>query len=217
LGPLEPRQFIPIAEQTGTIRGLTLWILEEVCRQSAEWRTAGVFLDVSVNISMDVMLDHQLPDLVSALLRQHGMMPEQLTLHVSESHLVRDPEPAEAVINRLVKLGVRIGLDDVGAHRSSFDLVSRLPLSEMKFRQSVARQLFDTHGPNLVSCILGLGNALELDVVADGVDDHRTWERLSKLGCHLMQGAYVSSPQSADQVAAWVHSEKHVPAALTRV
>jgi diguanylate cyclase (GGDEF)-like protein/PAS domain S-box-containing protein/excisionase family DNA binding protein len=212
LGMLEPDKFIALAEQTGAIVGLTLWVLEQALRQAGEWRQSGLHLGVSVNLSMHVLLDSQLPDLVAALLREYPVDPSQLTFEISEPALLRDPEPALVVIHRLAALGVRIALDDVGASRSSFDVVSRLPLHEMKIDRSIVRQLSASHGPALIGAVIGVGQALGLNVVAKGVEDLWTWERLSALGCATMQGYYISHPLPPEQLADWLRAREPIEA-----
>jgi EAL domain-containing protein (putative c-di-GMP-specific phosphodiesterase class I) len=184
--------------------GLTLWVLEEALRQSAAWHNSGLRFGVSVNISMHVLRDPQLPDLVHALLREYAVEAAQLTLEISEPALLRDAERALPVIQQLAALGVHITLDDVGAQTSSFDLVSRLPLSQMKIDRSIIRQLSAMHGPALVGAVLSLGRALGLDVVAKGVEDRPAWEQLRTLGCAGVQGYYLSRPLPAEQLQQWV-------------
>jgi EAL domain-containing protein (putative c-di-GMP-specific phosphodiesterase class I) len=111
-------------------------------------------------------------------------------------------------VQRLADLGVRIALDDVGAHRSSFDVVSRLPLHQMKIDRSIVRQLSATHGPALVTAVLSVGQALGLEVVAKGVEDRSAWERLRALGCPAMQGYYLCRPMAADQLSEWVRANE---------
>ena len=208
LGILESADFVPVAEQVRAIDALTVWILEQILRQVSHWRRTGVNLDVSVNVSLDVLLDPHFPDLITALLRQYAVEPGRLILEVDEASLLRGANSAILAIHRLATLGVRIALDGVGVENTSFDLVSRLPLDEIKVDKSIIRQLYATHGPALVGAILGLSRGLGLRIVAEGVEDRGLWERLRSMGFDLMQGCYLCRPLPPEELAAWIASSR---------
>jgi diguanylate cyclase (GGDEF)-like protein len=208
LGLLEATEFVPAAEQVKAIDVLTVWILEQIPRQISQWRRRGIQLDVSVNVSIEVLLDLHFPDLIAALLRQYGVDPGRLVFEVDEAALLRGSTAAILAVHRLSALGVRVALDDVGVEHTSFDLVSRLPLSEIKVAKSAIRQLGASHGPALVGAILGLSNGLGIQAVAKGVDDHETWERLRAMGFDLLQGDYRCRPLAPEELAVWVGSSR---------
>ena len=144
------------------------------------------------------------------MLRQHGIDPDRLIFEIDEATLLRGSSAAILAIHRLSALGVRIALDSVGVERSSFDLVSRLPLCEIKVARSIVRQIYASHGPALVGAILGLGKGLGVNCVADGVEDRLTWERLRSMGFDLVQGCYVCRPLPAEDLAAWIGSRRRL-------
>jgi diguanylate cyclase (GGDEF)-like protein/PAS domain S-box-containing protein/excisionase family DNA binding protein len=210
LGLLEAADFVPVAEQVRTIDALTVWILEQILRQIGLWRRIGVQIDVSVNISLDVLLDPHFPDLITALLRQHSVEPGRLIFEIGEASLLRGANSAILAVHRMATLGVRVALDSVGVENTSFELVSRLPLSEIKVDKSIVRQLYASHGPALVGGILGLSRGLGIRIVAEGVEDRGMWERLRSMGFDLMQGRYLCRPLPPDELAAWISASRRV-------
>ncbi len=210
LGLLEPADFVPVAEQVRAIDALTVWILEQILRQISQWRRLGMQLDVSVNVSLDVLLDPHFPDLIAALLRQYGVEPGSLIFELEEATLLRGANPAILAVHRLSTLGVRVTLDGVGVERTSFDLISRLPFGEIKVAKAVIRQIYASHGPALVGAILGLSRGLGLRIVAEGVEDRGVWERLRSMGFDLMQGNYLCRPLLPDELAAWITASRRV-------
>ncbi|HVA91031.1 MAG TPA: EAL domain-containing protein, partial [Chloroflexota bacterium] len=203
-GLLPPDRFIPLAEQTGAIGGLTLWVLEESLRQCRAWRDEGHSLGVSVNVCIQTLQDRQFPDLVSALLRRYDLSPELLTLEITERSLMTEPEQVVAVLSALAALGVRIAMDDFGVGQSSLGVLSRLRLHEIKIDRSFITQADTDHGAALVSFILGLGVTLGLGVVVEGVETRETWDWLRNLGCPAIQGYYVSRPAPAAEFISWL-------------
>ncbi len=194
LGMLSPDRFIPMAEQTGAIAGLTLWVLEESLRQCRSWREEGLTLGVSVNVSMHTVQDRQFPDLVSALLRRYDLPPALLTLEITERSLMTEPERVIGVLGALAALGVRIAMDDFGIGQSSLGALSRLRLHEIKIDRSFISQVDTEQGAAMIGFMLGLGSALGLGVVAEGVETRDTWEWLQGMRCPAIQG-YLHRPQ----------------------
>jgi diguanylate cyclase (GGDEF)-like protein len=207
LGLLPPDRFIPLAEQTGAIAGLTLWVLEESLRQCRAWRDEGMVLGISVNVSMHTVQDRQFPDLVSAMLRQFGLSAEVLTLEITERSLMTEPERVIGVLGALAALGVRIAMDDFGIGQSSLGALGRLRLHEIKIDRSFISQADTEQGAALIAFILGLGGALGLGVVVEGVETRDTWEWLHDLGCPAIQGYYLHRPVPADEFSAWLRSD----------
>jgi len=204
-GMVPPSEFIPIAEETGLIRSLSLWVLDTALQQCRAWEQAGHALSVAVNLSMRNLHDDDLPDLVAERLADSGVVPDALVIEITESTLMADPERALDVIRRLNHLGVRIAIDDFGTGFSSLSYLNRLPVSELKIDQSFVRQMTRaTNEATIVRSTIGLAHELGLVVVAEGIEDQRTWDLLGQLGCDLGQGYYISRPQPAGDLTRWL-------------
>ncbi len=146
-GLLAPDQFIPLAEQTGLLEPLTDWVLAEALRQCRVWDEAGMSVDIAVNLSARSLGDAGLPDRIAALLARCPLAPERLTLEITESSVMADPDRAGAVLARLRAVGVRLSIDDFGAGHSSLGLLQRLPVDELKVDRSFVTHLAATGDP----------------------------------------------------------------------
>jgi diguanylate cyclase (GGDEF)-like protein len=204
-GNIPPDEFIPLAEQTGLIRPLTRFVLQTAVRQCAEWRAAGTPVQIAVNISMRNLLEGELADAVARLLVQEQLPPGLLKLEVTESAIVADPTHAVVALERLVELGISISVDDFGTGYSSLTRLRRLPVHEVKIDRTFVRNLADSSADlAIVRAVISLGHDLGLTVVAEGVEDERTWRLLGELGCDLLQGYLLSRPMPADDMTRWL-------------
>jgi diguanylate cyclase (GGDEF)-like protein len=205
LGLIPPVDFIPIAEQSGLIGGLTRHVLERAIAECAGWRANGADLTVSVNLSVRDLLDRDLPREIDRMLSSHGVTPDALKLEITESMIMSDPEGALATITRLREAGLRISVDDFGTGYSSLAYLKRLPLNELKIDRSfVSPMLDDESDLIIVRSTINLGHDLGLRVVAEGVEDERTLKQLELLGCDLAQGYHMSRPLPAEAFAEWI-------------
>jgi diguanylate cyclase (GGDEF)-like protein/PAS domain S-box-containing protein len=204
-GLIPPDEFIPLAEQTGVIGALTDWVLGEAIRQCAVWRRAGLTLAGSVNLSVWDLHDPALPDRIAALLRAHAVPPSSLRLEVTETTLMADPARALAVLTRLSALGVGLAVDDFGAGYSSLAYLKDLPVDELKIDKGFVRHLAtDERDAAIVASTVGLGHALGLRVVAEGIEDRTTWDLLAGMGCDTAQGYYLARPLPAQEMEGWL-------------
>ncbi len=207
-GLLPPDQFIPLAEQSGLMGPLTLWVLGEALRQCARWRRAGLALGVNVNLSMANLHDPALPEAVAGLLQAHGVAPADLRLEVTESAMAADMTRTIATLERLATLGVHIAVDDYGTGYSSLAYLKRLPVDELKIDKGFVRHLAtDETDATIVRSTIGLGHNLGLRVVAEGVEDHATLELLRVMGADAVQGYYVSRPLPPDDLERWARAD----------
>ena len=204
LGLLPPDQFIRVAEQTGTITALTEWVLEEAIRQCADWRGRYLGLGVSVNISPITLEDPHFADLMTSLLDRYDLPAASLTLEITESALLAQPEATVAALEALALTGVRLAVDDFGSGYFSISQLRRLPVHQVKLDRSFLADLGNERAGKLLAFLLGLRIALDVEVVAGEVETAATWEQLVKLGCELALGFYVSRPQSAEQLELWL-------------
>lgn len=213
-GMLMPQDFIPFAEQTGSIRMITHWVLNRAIAQCAAWQQQGLQLQVAVNVSVRDLLQADLPQSIATCLAEHGVAPEKLWIEITESALMDDPAKAIATLHKLNHAGIRLSIDDFGTGYSSLSYLKRMPVQELKIDKSfvfgMARDLEDE---TIVRSTIDLGHNMGLSVVAEGVESKEVMERLRELGCDLVQGYYLSRAIEPDELQAWiaVHAPDTVP------
>jgi EAL domain-containing protein (putative c-di-GMP-specific phosphodiesterase class I) len=208
-GRIAPDEFIPVAERSGLIGPLTTRVLDLSLAAVADWRRRGVDLSVAVNLSSRSLLDADLVDEVSRLLRRHDVPPARLTLEVTESSVMADPARATALLHELRGLGVRLSVDDFGTGYSSLSYLQRLPVDEVKIDRSFVTGLDDRGGnAAIVRAIVDLGRHLGLEVVAEGVEDQQTWDQLEEMGCHLVQGWHLARPMPPAALVPWLRERE---------
>ncbi|HZU11454.1 MAG TPA: EAL domain-containing protein [Chloroflexota bacterium] len=203
-GLVSPDEFVPLAERSGLISPLTMWVVERALDQQEEWTQRGWDGELAVNLSARALHDRALADALVAQIRDRGLAPGRFSIEITESALMEDPELARATIQRLHDLGVRIAIDDFGTGYSSLSYLRRLPLTEIKIDRAFVRDLATNENDAIiVRSIIDLGHNLSLSVVAEGAEDRATMDRLALLGCDRVQGYYVSMPVPADQAEEW--------------
>ncbi|GAA2557454.1 MULTISPECIES: putative bifunctional diguanylate cyclase/phosphodiesterase [Streptomyces] len=204
-GKVPPDEFIAIAESSGLMPYLTEYVLETALGQVAEWRAQGLFVPVAVNVSPRDVHTPGFAGSVAARLARHGVPAGALQLEITEHVLLEDPQRAADTLNALTGHGVKMSLDDFGTGYSSLVHLRRLPVSELKIDRSfVARLAVDTEDAEIVRCTVDLAHSLGLLVVAEGVEDDETWERLRDLGCDAVQGWLVAAAMPPDETTAWL-------------
>jgi EAL domain-containing protein (putative c-di-GMP-specific phosphodiesterase class I) len=192
-GLVPPLEFIGLAEETDLIVPIGRWVLQEACARAAGWQAGGAPIAVNVNLSARQLADAHLVDDVAAALAASGLAPGLLVLEITESVLMRDPEPAGRRLEQLKQLGVRIAIDDFGTGYSSLEYLHRFPVDELK----MAKPFVDALGAGdeeLASAILKLSDTLKLATVAEGIERAEQLDRLRELGCHLGQGFHLARP-----------------------
>ncbi len=200
LGLVSPADFIPIAEETGIIVPIGMWVIEVACRQAQAWREGGRDLRVSINLSARQFLQPDLVALVEACLRESGLPPRCLELEITESALMLNVRKAVEIMGRLTTLGVRLTLDDFGTGYSSLMYLKNFPISALKVDQQFVRGVPDDPDDSaIVATIVGMAKSLKLEVVAEGVEIPAQLGFLRGLGCQLMQGYQFSRPLPAAQ------------------
>ncbi len=198
LGEVRPDEFIPVAERTGAIGELTSWMLREALAHAARWRADGRRWNVAVNISVRNLLDATLAADLRRLLAEADTDPASITLEITESHVMSDAVRATRVLEQLATLGVRLSIDDFGTGYSSLAYLQRLPVHEVKIDRSFVAALRLERGADaIVRSVLDLARNLDLSVVAEGVEDAETFDRLRVLGCDEAQGYFFAAPMSA--------------------
>lgn len=207
LGLLPPDRFIPLAESTGLIGALTPLVLEAALVQCRDALFEGRPISIAVNLSARNISDPELPAWVARTLARTGVPASRVILEITESSVMGDPEQTLPVLHQLRDLGVCLSLDDFGTGYSSLSYLQRLPVGEVKIDRSFVLGL---SGPDRVSTralirtITGLGDALGLRIVAEGIEDQSTLDELCELGCEVGQGYFISRPISAAGLNAWL-------------
>ncbi|MCX4814034.1 bifunctional diguanylate cyclase/phosphodiesterase [Streptomyces sp. NBC_01239] len=206
-GKVPPDEFIAIAESSGLMPHLTEYVLDTALAQVARWRAQGLFVPVAVNVSPRDVHTPGFAGSVAARLARHGVPAGSLQLEITEHVLLEDPQRAADTLNGLTGHGVKMSLDDFGTGYSSLVHLRRLPVSELKIDRSfVARLAVDTEDAEIVRCTVDLAHSLGLLVVAEGVEDDETWERLRDLGCDAVQGWLVAAAMPPDDMTAWLRA-----------
>lgn len=205
LGLVSPTEFIPLAERTGSIGSLTLWVIEEAIRQIAEWTPRGLHIQLSVNISVDDLVDDDLAVRVTALLMQYGVAAEQLIFEITESAIMRNPQQSLNVLEQLRGCGISLSVDDFGTGYSSLAQLQRLPVQELKIDQSFVRNLDSASGDGvIVRSTIEMSHNLGLKVVAEGVEFEPSLKLLKQWKCDTAQGYLISRPLSATAFEKWM-------------
>ena len=200
-GMVGPGDFVSIAEETGLISKIGRIVLEQACRQAAQWKRHGRDLFVSVNISPRQLTRPDLVADISHALTTSGLPADLLCLEVTETALLRDPGPIVESLRRLKALGVRIAIDDFGAGASSFGLLRILPVDQIKIDHSFIQGLGDTTSDRaVVAAVVSLAKELGLAVIAEGVETQRQQAELRELGAELAQGFLYSPARNPDEL-----------------
>ncbi|MFD7320182.1 putative bifunctional diguanylate cyclase/phosphodiesterase [Streptomyces sp. NPDC059875] len=206
-GRVPPDEFIAIAESSGLMPHLTEYVLETALAQVARWRAQGLNVPVAVNVSPRDVHTPGFAGAVAARLARHGVPAGALQLEITEHVLLEDPQRAADTMAGLTGHGVKMSLDDFGTGYSSLVHLRRLPVSELKIDRSfVARLAVDAEDAEIVRCTLDLAHSLGLLVVAEGVEDDETWERLRDLGCDAVQGWLVAAAMPPGETTAWLRA-----------
>jgi diguanylate cyclase (GGDEF)-like protein len=205
-GMVFPDVFIPVAERSGLIIPIGEWVLDEVCRQQAAWRGAGVFeARVAVNVAAPQIDRSDFFSSVVAALARTGLPASALEVEVTESLLMESQERACEVLARLQGLGVRTAIDDFGTGHSSLAYLKLLPVDHLKIDRAFIRDLpADTTYGAITEAIVALGNALQFCVTAEGVETAEQVEFLRRVGCTHGQGYFFGRPMPAPAFEAWV-------------
>ena len=199
-GFMAPDEFIPMAERTGLIKLLSIWVLNNALSQAAKWHKQKLKMSISINLSPTTFLDTDLPDLVIGMLSQYDIPAEYVILEITEGSMIKDPDLAMEILTRLTARGVKISIDDFGTGYSSLAYLKTLPVNEVKIDKSfVADMLKNQNDAVIVKSIIDLGHNLSLNVVAEGVDSKEIVVRLQELKCDELQGNYFSEPLSSDE------------------
>jgi diguanylate cyclase (GGDEF)-like protein len=200
-GLVSPGDFLPLAEETGAIVEIGRWVLNDACERAVEWRRAprSEDLRLSVNVSPTQLKDPGFAEDVSRALADSGLPAAALVLEITENVFLLDDEEIASVLDRLVALGVTIAIDDFGSGYSSLGYLSKLPIGILKIDRSITSGIDrDPHEAAVAKAILGLGNALGLEIIAEGIETPGQLAELERHGCRLGQGFLLGRPAKPD-------------------
>jgi diguanylate cyclase (GGDEF)-like protein len=202
MGLLPPGRFISIAEDTDLIGPITDWVLHTACRQNKAWQEAGFLrMDVAVNISPRILHRGHLLESVREALDATGLEARYLTLELTETAVMRDPELAVATLTQLRDMGVHLCIDDFGTGYSSLSLLKRLPIDGLKIDASFIRHLTTSRDDeSIATAIVAMAHTMDLKVTAEGVETLEQLDLLRELGCDEIQGYFLSRPVPADEL-----------------
>jgi diguanylate cyclase (GGDEF)-like protein len=212
-GLLSSNEFVPIAERTGLIKPLSLYVVRSALEQCRAWSAAGLDLGVAVNLTIPDLLDLELPDRIAELLEETGVAPDRLELEITESTILADPFRVRQVLTQLNEMGLRLAIDDFGTGYSSLAYLKRLPVQTIKIDRSfVTGMCEDPSDATIVRSTIDLGRNLGLAIVAEGVETRETWNALRGLGCSLAQGYLIGRAMPADELALLLAERAEAPA-----
>ncbi len=199
-GLIAPNEFIGVAEETGLIIPIGEWILKESCRQTAEWQKKVDFpLSISVNLSAKQLMHPSLLGQVAKIVEDSGLLPGRLKLEVTESTVMEHSDTSLSVLSSLKNMGVSLSTDDFGTGYSSLSYLHHFPFNRLKIDRSfISKMDEDEKSGAIVTTVMMLGNSLEMEVVAEGVETETQLEFLRKLGCRIGQGYLFSRPVDAE-------------------
>lgn len=216
-GLIPPNEFIPVAERTGLIEPISEWVVNEACRQSAQWREAGLDLYTSINLPARLWEPTAMGHVLDTI-RSFGLNPSSVMIEITESDAMANPESHEAIISKLRERGLRVAIDDFGTGHSSLARLNQMLVSILKIDMSFVRDVpDDPTAATLVAAIIQLAKSLGLTPLAEGVE---TWAQRGFLidhGCELGQGYHFSRPVPADELplyaeVGWVSDEQRAAA-----
>jgi diguanylate cyclase (GGDEF)-like protein len=204
-GLLLPDNFIQLLEQTGLIRSLTPWVINEAMSMSRRLQEQGVLVTVSVNLSVKDLQDPYLTDTLREQLANHGIDPSMIEFEITESAVMTEPERGVEALARLAEMGFRLAIDDFGTGYSSFSYLKKMPVSTLKVDKSfVLGAARDENDAAIVRTSIALAHNLNMKIVAEGVEDELTLERLRQLGCDAAQGNFMSRALTSEELVEWL-------------
>ena len=206
-GVVPPAEFIPLAEARGLVGTIDAFVLEEACRQLAEWRLDGGYPDnftISVNLSGQELCEPALVERVASSIERHGIVPSQLCLEVTETALIGELGEAATTLAKLSELGVRLALDDFGTGYSTLAHVQRLNVNILKIDRSFVEQVTgNDRDREIIGAITAMAHALGMSVVGEGIETHHQLGTLTALGCDEGQGFLLARPVPPGELRAF--------------
>jgi len=206
-GMVPPDRFIPFAEQSGFVRQLTMWAVEECARIWLDLQLGGLDIPLSVNLSTRDLIDKDLPGKLREVVERQGALPQALVLEITESATMDDPESAHRTLCALHEMGFKLSIDDFGTGYSSLAYLKNLPVDELKIDRSFVMNMeTDLSDAKIVRSTIDLAHNLGLKVVAEGLESPKAWKLLAGLHCDQGQGYLINRPIPAEHFLVWARS-----------
>ncbi len=211
-GLVQPDDFVPLLEETGLIVQVGEWVLHQACRQGAAWHDGGYAIGIAVNVSARQLDTDAFTDTLTGALRNSGLRPGALTLEITETTLMSNTEQTAARLAQVKELGVRIAIDDFGTGYSSLAYLQRFPVDALKIDRSFISSIGqDPEGQALIRTLVQLGRSLEIETLAEGIEQSRELSLLREERCDSGQGFLFARPLDADAcvpfLAEWIHPD----------
>jgi diguanylate cyclase (GGDEF)-like protein len=205
LGIIPPDDFIHIAEQTGQIKALTRWVFLAALAQSEQWGKLGLKINIAINISAENLKEPDFYEFICQSMSEMNIIPEKITLEITESSVVEDPESAITLLGKFKKHGLKISIDDYGTGYSALAQLKQLPVHELKIDKSFIQRLeHETDDQIIVRSTIDLAHNMGLSVVAEGIEDEFSLFWLAEQKCELAQGYFISKPKPASELTPWL-------------
>ena len=206
LGTVSPVRFIPVAEANGLMLEIGRWVLDEACRQMRAWQDEGLLCTpIAVNVSAPQLLEDNLPQAVAEALEKHQLDPRWLEIELTESLLLTDSHRAKAAIDQLADLGVGLALDDFGTGYASFSYLQRFQFHRLKIDRSLVQHVAERpRDAAIVGAIAGMGRALNMQILAEGIETPEQAQALRASGCDVAQGYLYARPLPAAEAGRWI-------------
>jgi diguanylate cyclase (GGDEF)-like protein/PAS domain S-box-containing protein len=202
-GLVPPGDFIPLAEEMGLIEAIGAWVIDEVCRQGREWREQGLDIDISFNLSPRQLWQDDIADRIVNPILGSGMDPTRVTVEITESTAMTNPDRTLGILHELHARGLRLAIDDFGTGYSSLARLRYMPVDILKIDRSFVRELDrDEQNASMVSAMVALASNLGMTPLAEGIETEKEWRALMARGCEHGQGFFFSRPVPPDEILA---------------
>ena len=194
-GMISPDDFIPVAEETGLIKDIGDWVLNEACKTFQQWNLeSGLNLSLAVNVSV-IQLSDDFVLRIKEILNETGFNSQSLELEITESLLMNDVTENIRILESINRQGIRFAMDDFGTGYSSLSYLRQFPISKLKIDRSFVNDITDDNDDEaIIRAIIAMGQTLKLKVIAEGVENHQQLVLLQSMGCDSYQGYYFSKP-----------------------
>ena len=202
-GLVPPGEFIPLAEEMGLIEAIGAWVVDEICRQDAEWRAEGLELEIGFNLSPRQLWQDDPVDRIADRIDEAGIDPQRITVEITESTAMHDPERTLQVLHAFKDHGLKLAIDDFGTGYSSLSRLRYMPVDVLKIDRTFIRDVnIDRQSASMVSAIIALASNLKMDPLAEGIETEEEWRFLAARGCAAGQGFLFSKPVPATEISA---------------
>lgn len=204
LGIVPPNDFVALAERTGLIKPLSLWVINAALKQAKIWILQGVPIQIAINVSARNLADTEFAKQILSSLENHDVPASSIMLEITESAVMVEPDRVAELLDNLHRLGIKISIDDFGAGYTSLAQLKTLPINELKIDRSFVQEILSSRKSALiVRSMIGLGHGLKMNVVAEGVEDQETAGMLKEFGCDTVQGYFFSQPLAPENIPAF--------------